>query len=53
VEHTREEAFRLSSKLNVVWADRDEAIGRATAVEEKVLRLSAELIVIRSKTQAL
>ncbi|KAL5977704.1 hypothetical protein ACLOJK_039232 [Asimina triloba] len=46
VKHPREKAFRLLFELNVVRAERDEAIGRATATKE-------ELIAFGSKIEAL
>ncbi|KAL5991325.1 hypothetical protein ACLOJK_012232 [Asimina triloba] len=52
-DHAREEASRLSSKLDAVRTERDEAVGRAAATREEVLQFSTELVALRSEVEAL
>ncbi|KAL6002293.1 hypothetical protein ACLOJK_034223 [Asimina triloba] len=53
VEHAQGKTSRLSSELDVVQTEQDEAVGRIAAAEENVLQSSTKLVALRSKTEAL
>ncbi|KAL5987084.1 hypothetical protein ACLOJK_041080 [Asimina triloba] len=53
VNHTREEASRLSSELDVEQAKQNEAVDRAATTREEVLQFFIKLFALRSEVKAL